>query len=90
MTNVNATTNPIVVDQAAGDTNGSTTIKYEKEKSEELWERMSGSNWSGPINLFARVQTADADTKGNFPENLKPGQTYEVGIFAERSRPCNN
>lgn len=82
MTDVNATTNPIVVDQAAGETNGSTTIKYEKEKSEELWERMPGSSWSGPINLFARVQTADADTKGNFPENLKPGQTYEVGIFA--------
>ena len=87
MTVVNAITNPIVVDKSAGQTSGSTTIKYEKEKSEEFWERTSVSSWSGPINLFGRVQTADADTKGQFPETLKPGIWYEAGIFVSGHGP---
>jgi hypothetical protein len=96
MTNVNATTNPIVVDKAAGETDGSTTITYEKERSEEFWERLPGSSWSGVSNtdLFKRAATAEAETKGTFalgaiplPPRLKPGQTYEVGIFVAGHGP---
>jgi hypothetical protein len=89
MTQIKATANPIVVDKAVA-TNGSTTIEYEKDESEELWELMPGSNWNGPINLFARVQTAEANTKGKFGVNLKPGQTYEVGIFAVGHGPLRD
>src|SRR5262245_18424467 len=52
MTVVNAITNPIAVDKSARQTSGTTTIKYEKEKSEEFWERTAVSLWSGTINLF--------------------------------------
>jgi hypothetical protein len=99
MTQIKATANPIVVDKEVA-TNGSTTIEYEKEESDELWERNSFpissppyqvmGNWNGPINLFARVQTAEAATKGKFPVNLKPGQTYEVGIFTAGHGPLRD
>src|SRR5262245_51496446 len=96
MTNVNATTNPIVVDNTVGQTDGSTTITYEKDSREEMWERLPGSAWSlvSKTELFKRVATADAETRGKFtlgalpiPPKLKPGQTYEVGIFTEGHGP---
>jgi hypothetical protein len=71
-----------------GQTSGSTTIKYEKEKSEEFWERTSVSSWSGPINLFGRVQTADADTKGQFSETLIQCASFQRGISLRLIAPA--
>ncbi len=85
MTNVSATINPIVVDKNKGTTD-ITTIKYEKEEREDIWERMSGSNWTW-VDPFKRVQRADADVKGDYVWTLKPGQVYEVGIFMQGHGP---
>jgi hypothetical protein len=95
MTNVTAATNLIVVDKSIA-TSGITTLTYEKDQREEMWERYAPGAWTPVANtdLFKRVATATADEKGNFslgasplPPPLKPGMTYEVGIFTEQHGP---
>lgn len=87
MSQITARTNPIVVDREAGETIGSTRIKYEKEPAEELWERETGSGWS-LINVHTRTGTGDeADLYGFYDITLRPGQTYEVCAFREGNGP---
>jgi hypothetical protein len=95
MTNVTAAANPIVVDKSVANS-GTTTITYEKDQREEMWERVTGSAWTQVTNtdLFKRVATATAAEKGKFalagsplPPPLKPGMAYEVGIFTQDHGP---
>ena len=81
MANVVATPSPIVVDKSAGKTSGSTALKYEKNRDQELWERTDGAGWSR-INPHVRTGLGDvADSNGTFAITLKPGQSYELGVF---------
>ena len=95
MTNVTAAANPIVVDKSVANS-GTTTITYEKDRDEEMWERLAGGSWTQVTNtdLFKRVATATAAEKGIFalggsplPPPLKPGMAYEVGIFTQQRGP---
>ncbi len=95
MTSVTAASNPIVVDKSIANS-GTTTITYEKDDREEMWERVAGGAWIQVTNtiLFTRVATAVAAEKGAFslgasplPPPLKPGMTYEVGVFTEMHGP---
>ncbi|MET0771802.1 MAG: hypothetical protein ABWZ82_01855 [Candidatus Limnocylindrales bacterium] len=86
---VTASKRPIIVDVQAGETSGSSTIKYEKDPNDELWERSGSTGW-GPINPFTRVGTADADQRGGFPITLRPGEWYEVGIYFQGNGPLGD
>lgn len=72
--------NIIIVNNERGEINGPAEIKYEKESFDELYEMESGGPWS-LINVFVRTGQRDADRLGHYSITLKPGQTYEVGIF---------
>ena len=87
MSRVMATPNPIIVNKEAGETTGNTTVSYEKERSQELWERRSGGGWS-QINVHVVTGLGDvADTNGDYPVTLKPGMVYEVCAFQEGHGP---
>lgn len=87
MPRVLATPNPIVVDKEAGETQGTTTVSYEKERQQELWEQRSGGGWS-QINVHVQTGLGDiADSQGHYPVTLKPGKVYEVCIFEENHGP---
>jgi len=71
----------IIVDKEGGQTNGTTTIKYEKEFDDELFERIIGKPWSS-VNVHVRTGLGDvADKHGSYPITLDPGQVYEAAIY---------
>jgi len=90
MANVTAAPSPIIVDKTAGQTKGSTGLKYEKQREQELWERYDSGAWS-PINPHVRLGLGDeADVEGAFPITLKPGQSYELGVFDQGHGPTTS
>jgi hypothetical protein len=89
MTQIKADISPIVVDKEAGKTSGTTTINYDKERREELWEKTNGANWL-QINVHVRTGLGDeANFAGAYPITLKPGGTYEVSVFAAGHGPLS-
>ena len=85
--NVTANPTPIVVDKEIGETSGPTTLAYEKEPWEELWERPPGKPWV-EVNVHVRTGLGDeADFAGSFAITLKPGQAYELCVFEEDHGP---
>ncbi len=81
MATLQATPSPIVVDNEAGKTDGTTNIDYLKAAVEELWERFTGGTWT-QINPHVRTGRGDeADRYGSYPVTLKPGQNYEVCVY---------
>ena len=89
MASVKAEVNPIVVDNEAGQTNGTTTIKYEKERHEELWEKIPGGGWE-LVNVHIRTGRGDeAERNGSFPVTLRPGLIYEAGVYNPSNNPSS-
>ncbi len=89
MQSLKANPDIIVVDNGIGANSGSALIKYEKERWQELWERPPASGWS-KTNVHVLTGQGDiADTVGEYPVNLKPGDIYEVGIFEKNQGPIN-
>ena len=87
MTSVTGAPSPIVVDKRAGQTNGRAGMKYEKERDQELWERVDARRWS-LINPHVRTELGDvADGEGTFAITLRPGQSYELGVFEREHGP---
>jgi len=79
----------VVIDADVGQMDGSTTVSYEKEEFEELWERPPGSGWSR-INVHVRTGQGDeADRRGSFPVTLRPGDKYELGVFNRGNTPLD-
>lgn len=91
MRSLKANPDIIVVNTASGASSGSTTIQYEKQdRPDELWERMPGSGWS-LINVHVRTGQGDiADRTGQFPITLKPGQSYDIGIYEQDHGPLSS
>jgi hypothetical protein len=87
MSNVTASLNPIVVDNSVGETEGRTTIEYEKHPWDEFWERVAGGIWT-EVNLHVRLGLGDvADRMGSFDITLKPGLSYEAAVFEKGNGP---
>jgi hypothetical protein len=87
MATLTASANPTIVDNTVGDTQGSTTITYEKEPWEELWHRTNRDGWDRP-NLHVLTGLGDvAERRASYPITLAPGDWYEVGIFDENDGP---
>jgi hypothetical protein len=81
MAKLTAAPDIIIVDVDAGETSGSSSITYDKDSDDELWESLAGSGQS-IIDVRSRVGTAPtANFKGTYKIDLKPGQSYLVGIF---------
>src|SRR5690349_20660363 len=98
MASLTAATTLIVVDKSVTNS-GTTTITYEKDEFEEMWERVAGGPWTPVSNamLFTRVAAKSAAEKGVFsmgaaplPPPLKPGMTYEAGIFTAQHGPLTS
>ncbi len=88
MANVEAAPSPIIVDKAAGESSGMSTLKYEKYAEQQLWERRPGGPWS-LINVHVRTGLGDkADLGGSFSITLKPGQGYELAVFEQGHGPA--
>jgi hypothetical protein len=85
---IDAKRNPIVVDRGAGETNGATTISYEKTSDEVLWIRPPGKGWDAP-NLFVLTGTAKADEAGVFAITLSPGDIFDIAIFRFGQTPID-
>ena len=82
-------TGPVINPVTGGTTpgvSGTTSIKYEKLQTEELWENLNGAGWV-PVNAFARVGTADADSFGTWAQSLSAGRIYELGTFSAGRGP---
>ncbi len=81
----------LIVDTKAGETNQTTTILYEKSRSDEVWERTSTGATVGAwiqVNVHVRTGQGDeADLRGKYPVTLTPGQKYEVGIYERDHGP---
>jgi hypothetical protein len=89
MAKLEATLNPIVVDNTITppESSGTTQIDYEKEREEELWEIGPGGVWT-TINVHLLTgQGNEADVTGSYTITLAPGQSYRVGIFTEEHGP---
>src|SRR5215218_4056389 len=73
MSSVTADQSPIFV--APGQSNANTTIRYEKELAEELWEQHQVKGW--------RLVTSENKPRGNFPipDGLTPGQSYQICVY---------
>jgi hypothetical protein len=77
----------IIVDKEAGQINGTTTIKYEKEFDDELFERIIGKPWTF-VNVHVRTGLGDvADKQGSYSITLDPGQVYEAAIYEASHGP---
>ena len=81
------TANPVIVivDVEHGQTSNTTTIHYEKAFIDEIWERVGGSGWLGPS--FSKSARLQSDEKDDYPVSLKPGDTYEVGLYVTGHGP---
>jgi hypothetical protein len=89
MSTLQATINPIVIDNRAAppQTAGTTTIAYNKEQSEELWELPPGGSWS-QLNVHQLTGLGDAaDFSGSYSRTLTPGQIYRAGLFLQTQGP---
>ena len=83
MSEIQASPNPIVVDNTTSPpgADGKTTIKYDKQASEELWERKPGLGWT-PVPTHD-----DDDFSGRYEVTLRPGQSYTAGVFSPTFGP---
>ena len=90
-----AASNPIVVDKSIANS-GTTTITYEKDDREEMWERVAGGAWIQVDEHDPIHPCGDCGRRGErgvlarclpLPPPLKPGMTYEVGVFTEMHGP---
>jgi hypothetical protein len=87
---ITASVNPIIVNKQAGESSGTTTIKYIKERRDELWERMNSGTWT-QINVHVRTGLGDeADSSGSYLQALSPGIIYEVGMFEDGHGPLSS
>ncbi|WP_210493256.1 hypothetical protein [Microvirga antarctica] len=81
----------LFVDIGAGATDATTTISYEKNLDDELWERFSSGSTVGAWALidpqFRTGLGDEADRAASYPITLTPGQKYEVGLFTQQQRP---
>jgi hypothetical protein len=81
MAKLTAAPDIIIVDVDAGETSGSTSITYDKDSDDELWESTAGGVQSS-IDVRTRVGTAtSAEFTGTYKIDLKPGSSYLVGVF---------
>lgn len=71
-----------------GATFAKTKITYEKESADELWVRVDNGNWRHieDLSTFDPV-TETPRFAGSFNFELKAGESFEVGIFAENAGP---
>jgi hypothetical protein len=82
-----ASINPIVFDTSTGINTGPSSVSYRKDEFDEIWTRAPGSVWmrANPHILTGRGD--EADREGSFPVDLKPGETFDIGIFQEDHGP---
>ena len=85
MTTLTATPAIVIIDVEVGQTANTTSIHYDKRREDEIWERVRGSAWSGPF--FSKVTGLFGDETGDYTESLRPGDTYEVGIYENERGP---
>jgi hypothetical protein len=78
MSSVIALSNPIFVEP--GEMSANTTIEYEKEPLEELWERLPGSGWAPVITGSGEKARRGARS---IPVGLTPGQSYQICVYQE-------
>jgi hypothetical protein len=84
-----AANNPIIVVKASGATSGSTTVSYEKERDEALFEKVPGGTWA-EVNVHVRTGLGDvADRAGSYVVTLKPGQIYEAWVSDRANGPLS-
>src|SRR5690349_15208780 len=89
MTALSALPDLVVVDVDAGQTSAVTTISYEKDSEDDIWELVAGGSWSR-VNVHVRTGLGDvADRKGSWSVTLAPGQSYELGVFARGHGPLS-
>lgn len=88
MTQLNASPNPVFVDLEAGETERKTRVSWSKDPDQELWERVNGGTWE-PINPYKKTEgeEKDAETEGFFAQALRPGDVYEIAVFASDHGP---
>jgi hypothetical protein len=92
MSSLEATVNPVVVDNTASppETSRPTQIRYEKELSEELWVIPAGSTGWVEANVHLLTGQGDeADSQGTYPITLTPGQVYRAGLFRQDQGPLS-
>jgi hypothetical protein len=81
------TANPsiIIVDNEKGESSGRATISYnnlrEADPGASLWERYNDGSWY-KVDLYKRVSTesSEAEDRGSFQVELKPGWVYDLAI----------
>ena len=77
----------VIVDVEGGETSKPTTIHYEKKPTDEIWERTGGSSWSGPSFSKGSGLTPGEAEVFDYTKLLKPGDTYEVGLYENGHGP---
>ena len=74
--------NPIVVDNTVSppNTHGTAKIVYTKDSSQEIWEKMPGQGWDGPLDVFLWVDDnrKHAESKGRHTVDLRPGDRVRL------------
>lgn len=88
MAELEAKTNPVIVDREAGETLSATTVSYQKSDFDVLWLRPPGGGWS-PQNPFSLTGQPDAERTGHFTVGLEPGQIYDIAIFKDDRQPID-
>lgn len=86
MATLEAKTTPLVVDRDAGETDATTSVRYEKHDHEVLWLRSPGTGWFAP-NVFVLTGEATAEQRGTFFVRLAPGEIQDVAVFQEGRPP---
>lgn len=89
MAALQASSNPIIIDLNSGVWGGS-TIGYFKAPTDEIWHRFQGGPWQSdpdPTVAFDGLVSDFPDLEGSFPVLLRPGEIWEIAIFAQDHGP---